>query len=83
MSLSASKLCARIYRLLMIAPQGRGSRLDRLPRRDGFIVGDPAEPGAPSDRERAGQELLDAAPMPIADWLELKQDLLEAHAPRL
>ena len=30
-------------KVLVIAPQQRGSRLDRLPRRDDFIVGDPAD----------------------------------------
>jgi hypothetical protein len=30
-------------RVLVIAPKERGSRLDRLPRRDDFIAGDPAD----------------------------------------
>lgn len=28
---------------LVVAPKERGSRLDRLPRREGYIVGDPDE----------------------------------------
>lgn len=28
-------------RTIVTAPKDRGSRLDRLPRREGFIVGDP------------------------------------------
>jgi hypothetical protein len=30
-------------KVLVIAPRERGSRLDRLPRRDDFIAGDPAD----------------------------------------
>jgi hypothetical protein len=30
-------------KVLVIAPKQQGSRLERLPRRDGFIVGDPAD----------------------------------------
>jgi hypothetical protein len=31
---------------------------------------------------RAGQELLDADRIAVADWPELKQDLLDVHTPR-
>lgn len=30
-------------KVLVIAPKEQGSRLDRLPRRDDFIAGDPAD----------------------------------------
>jgi hypothetical protein len=30
-------------RVLLIAPKEQGPRLERLPRRDGFILGDPDE----------------------------------------
>ena len=68
----------------------RYARLEERAQRTGASVGaliraaiDVAYPGTPSDRERAGQELLDADPIPLSDWPELKQDLLEAHTPRL
>ena len=34
------------------------------------------------DLQRAGQELLNADPIAVADWPELKQDLLDGDTPR-
>jgi hypothetical protein len=77
-------------RTQILLDEERYVRLEDRARRTGASVGalirqaiDIAFPGAPSDRERAGQALLDAEPIPVADWPELKRDLLDAHAPRL
>jgi hypothetical protein len=83
-------MSALTRRTQILLDNERHARLEERSRQTGASIGalirhaiDVAYPGAPSDRERAGQELLDAAPIPIADWPELKQDLLDAHAPRL
>jgi hypothetical protein len=77
-------------RTQVLLDEERYTRLEERARRTGASVGaliraaiDVAYPGAPSDRARAGQELLDAEPMPAADWPELKRDLLDAHTPSL
>lgn len=77
-------------RTQILLDEERHARLEERARRTGASVGslirhaiDVAYPAAPSDRERAGQQLLDAAPIPVADWPELKQDLLDVHSPRL
>lgn len=68
----------------------RYARLEERAQRTGASVGaliraaiDLAYPAAPSDRERAGTELLDADPIPVADWSDLKRDLLDSHTPQL
>jgi len=76
-------------RTQILLDEERYVRLEERAQRTGASVGalirqaiDVAYPGSPSDRERAGQELLDAEPIPVADWPELKRDLLDAHTPR-
>jgi Ribbon-helix-helix protein, copG family len=76
-------------RTQILLDEERYVRLEERAQRTGASVGalirqaiDVAYPGALSDRERAGQELLDAEPIPVADWPELKRDLLDAHTPR-
>jgi Ribbon-helix-helix protein, copG family len=68
----------------------RYARLEERAQLTGASVGalirqaiDVAFPGAPSDRMRAGQELLDATPIPVEDWDEMKREVLDAHTPRL
>lgn len=77
-------------RTQVLLDEDRYARLEERARRTGASVGalirqaiDVAYPAAPSDLERAGQELLDADPIAVADWPELKRELLDAHGPRL
>lgn len=76
-------------RTQVLLDEERYARLEERAQRTGASVGaliraaiDIAYPGAPNDRERAGRELLDADPIPVMDWPDLKQDLLDAHTPR-
>jgi hypothetical protein len=67
----------------------RYHRLEAQAQQTGASVGalireaiDVAFPGVQTDRERAGQTLLDAEPMPVGDWADLKEDLIDAHTSR-
>jgi hypothetical protein len=76
-------------RTQILLDEERYVRLEERAQRTGASVGalirqaiDLAFPGAPSDRERAGKALLEAEPIAVADWPDLKRDLLDAHSPR-
>jgi hypothetical protein len=68
-------------RLQVLLDEERMRRLELRSRATGASVGalvreaiDVAFPGPTTDRERAGNALLDAAPMPVSDWEDLKRD---------
>ena len=77
------------HRMQILLDEDRRRRLERRSQETGTSVGglireaiDVAFPGFETDRETAGATLLDAAPMPIADWPELKEEILEGYGPR-
>jgi hypothetical protein len=76
-------------RTQILLDEARYTRLEERAVSTGASVGalirraiDIAYPAALSDRERAGQELLDAEPIAVGDWPDLKRELLDAHSPR-
>lgn len=69
-------------RLQVLIDDERLRRLELRAKATGASVGalvrdaiDVAYPGVENDRERAGGSLLEAEPMPVADWDELKRDV--------
>ncbi len=69
-------------RLQVLVDRGQRERLDREAQRTGDSVGelvraaiDRAYPHDRDERHRAAQRLLDAEPMPVGDWAEMKREM--------
>jgi hypothetical protein len=68
-------------RTQILLDEDRYGRLARQSAETGASIGalireaiDVAFPGVPTDRERAGQMLLDAPPMPVDEWQVMKRE---------
>ncbi len=76
------------HRMQILLDEERRRRLERRSQETGTSVGglireaiDVAFPGFETDRETAGAALLDAHPMRIGDWSELKDEIVDAYRP--
>jgi len=73
---------ALTHRLQVLIDDERLRRLEQRAKATGASVGslvrdaiDIAYPGAQTDRQRAGDALLAADPVPTGDWAEVKDEL--------
>jgi len=73
----------------ILLDEDRRRRLERRSQETGTSVGglireaiDIAFPGFETDRETAGAALLEAPAMPVADWAELKEEIVDGYGPR-
>lgn len=69
-------------RLQVLIDRGQRARLDREAQRTGASVGelvrvaiDRAYPHDRDERRRAARRLLDAEPMPVGEWAEMKRQM--------
>jgi len=75
-------------RLHVLLDEDRYTRLERLARRRGTSIAtivweaiDAACPEDEPDRSEAGRRLLDAEPIPVADWPSIKNEIGHTYEP--